>query len=45
MKTDDLGWGVRSDPPARNVLAEAKHRSLGVSEGVPQKQKMLRIAI
>ena len=50
MKTDDLGWGVRSDPPPlAECVAQAKKCPKvgegGVLRGVPIKQKVLRITI
>ena len=49
MKTDDLRWGVRSDPSRPECVAETKiHQKVGeggVLRGVPIKQKVLRITI
>ena len=39
MKSDDLGWGVRSDPRRAECVGRSKTRGLGGSWGVTQKTK------
>ena len=46
MKTDDLGWGVRSDPPPPHGMCWPKqNEGVGVLGGHPKNKKMLRIII
>ena len=43
VKTDDLGWGVRSDPPRAECVGRSKMGGLGGGpRGVPPKTKSVQ---